>query len=80
MVIDEFTCNLQDICAGVPQGSPVSPILFNIYLSGIFDKIEQENPEIIALSFADDIAFLAPEKTVEEVQNSLMEAGELAVK
>lgn len=80
LVIDGFTCQLQDICAGVPQGSPVSPILFNIYLSGIFNQIEQENSDIIALSFADDIAFLAPGKSVKDIQNALTEAGELAVK
>ena len=45
----------------------MSPILFIIYLSGIFNKIEEQNPEITALSFADDIAFLAPEKTVKDI-------------
>jgi retron-type reverse transcriptase len=63
----------------VPQGSPVSPILFNIYLSGIFEKIEEQNPEIIALSFVDDIAFLAPEKTVKDIQDALTNAGEQAI-
>ena len=67
LVIDGFTCQFKDICAGVPQGSPVSPILFNIYLSGIFNRIEQENPDIITLSFTDDIAFLAPGKSVEDI-------------
>ena len=80
LVIDGFTCQLQDICAGVPQGSLVSPILFNMYLSGIFEKIEQENPDITALSFADDIGFLAPGKTVEDIQKALSQAGDLAVK
>jgi 2-phospho-L-lactate transferase/gluconeogenesis factor (CofD/UPF0052 family) len=63
----------------VPQGSPVSSILFNIYLSGIFDKIEEHNPEIITLSFADDIAFLAPGKTVKDIQDALTNAGEQAI-
>ena len=80
LIIDGFTCQLQDICAEIPQSSSVSSILFNIYLSEIFDKIEQENSNITALSFTDNIAFLTPEKIVEEVQNSLTEAGELAVK
>jgi retron-type reverse transcriptase len=63
----------------VPQGSPVSPILFNIYLSGIFDRIEEQNPEIIALSFADDIAFLASRKTVKDIQDALTNAEEQAI-
>jgi Reverse transcriptase (RNA-dependent DNA polymerase)/Endonuclease-reverse transcriptase len=79
LVIDGFTCSLKDTNSGVPQGSPVSPILFNIYLSGIFDKIEEQNPEITALSFADDIAFLAPGKTVKDIQDALTNAGEQAI-
>jgi adenine/guanine phosphoribosyltransferase-like PRPP-binding protein len=63
----------------VPQGSPVSLILFNIYLSGIFDKIEEQNPEITALLFIDDIAFLASGKTVKDIQDALTNAGEQAI-
>jgi Reverse transcriptase (RNA-dependent DNA polymerase) len=63
----------------VPQGSPISPILFNIYLSGIFNKIEEQNPEIIALSFVDDIAFLASRKTVKDIQDVLSNAEEQAI-
>jgi hypothetical protein len=53
LVIDGFQCPEQGIKAGIPQGSPVSPIL--IYLSGIFQAIEEAVPGIQALSFADDI-------------------------
>jgi retron-type reverse transcriptase len=63
---------------GVPQGSPVSLILFIIYLSGIFNKIEEQNPDITALSFTDDIAFLAPGKTVKDIQEALSNAREQA--
>jgi len=67
LVIDGFTCPNRDIITGVPQGSPVSPILFIIYLSGVFNSIEARIPEITALSFADDIALLAPGKTIKEI-------------
>lgn len=32
LVIDQQQCQVQSIESGVPQGSPVSPILFTIYL------------------------------------------------
>ena len=51
-----------------------------MYLSNIFKKIEQENPNIKALSFADDIDFLVSGKTVENIQKVLTETGDLAVK
>ena len=51
-----------------------------MYLSNIFKTIEQENPDITVLSFADDIDFLAPGKTVEDIQKALTEAGDLAIK
>jgi Reverse transcriptase (RNA-dependent DNA polymerase) len=57
----------------------VSPILFIIYLSGIFDRIEEQNPEIITLSFIDDIAFLAPNKTVKDIQDALINTREQAI-
>ena len=65
MIKDGFTC--QDIYTGVLQESSVSPILFNMYLSSIFEKIEQENPDITTLSFVDDIDFLASGKIVEDI-------------
>ena len=51
-----------------------------MYLSSIFKKIEQENPDITTLSFVDDIGFLTPEKTVEDIQKALTKTGDLAVK
>jgi Reverse transcriptase (RNA-dependent DNA polymerase) len=74
-----FTCSLKDINSGMPQGSPVSSILFNIYLSGIFDRIEEQNPEIRVLSFINDITFLAPGKIVKDIQDTLTNAGEQAI-
>jgi Reverse transcriptase (RNA-dependent DNA polymerase) len=79
LIIDGFTCLLKDTNSGVSQGSLVSSILFIIYLSGIFNKIEKQNPEITALFFANDIAFLAPGKTVKDIQDALTNAREQAI-
>ena len=51
-----------------------------MYLSNIFKKIEQENLDITALSFADDIDFLVPGKTVENIQKALIKVEDLAIK
>jgi retron-type reverse transcriptase len=79
LVIDGFTYSLKDTNSGVPQGSPISLILFIIYLSRIFDKIEEQNPDITALSFTDNITFLAPRKTVKDIQEALSNAREQAI-
>lgn len=66
LTIDNTQCPTQPISSGVPQGSPVSPILFAIYLSGVFGEIERTVPGVHTLSFADDIGLLAPGYSVQE--------------
>jgi len=44
------------------EGSPVSPILFTIYLSCLFGYVEDKVPGIKALSFVDDVAWQAEGK------------------
>jgi len=56
---------------GVPQGSPVAPILFTAYLSGIFDRVEAACPSIQGLSFVDDVAWWAEGKSKKEVAEAL---------
>jgi retron-type reverse transcriptase len=39
---------------GIPQGLPVSPILFAIYISSIFQEVE-DNSQGVSLSFIDNL-------------------------
>jgi len=59
LVLDGQTGKANPVDTGIPQGSPVAPILFTTYLSGIFDKVEAAVPGIRGLSFVDDISWWA---------------------
>jgi len=59
LVLDSKTCEANPVDTGIPQGSPVAPILFTTYLSGISDKAEAAVSGIRGLSFVDDISWWA---------------------
>jgi retron-type reverse transcriptase len=40
---------------GLPQGSPVSPILFLIYIADLAALVETQVPNTIGLSFVNDV-------------------------
>ena len=48
----------RQITAGVPQGSPLSPILFLLYTTSLYSQL-QEHHGLIAVGFADDLNLLA---------------------
>ena len=53
---------LDNICIiyqifGIPQGSPVSPIMFLIFIQHVIGALEHRN-EIVTLSYADDLAMV----------------------
>lgn len=67
LVIDGHENKEREIETGIPQGSPVSPILFLIYISGVFDKVSETSPLVTSLSFVDDLGFIASGSSVKEV-------------
>ena len=46
------------IDTGIPQGSPVSPILFLIYLSPLFEIMDSQHPDVTCPSYIDDICLM----------------------
>lgn len=50
LVIDGHENLEQSIETGIPQGSLVSPILFLIYISGVFDEVAEVVPDIISFN------------------------------
>jgi len=52
-----------EVDTGIPQGSPVSPILFTVYLSGLFGYVEERVP---VLSFVDDVVWTTEGETEDD--------------
>jgi hypothetical protein len=78
IVLDGETGQVHPVDTGIPQGSPVAPILFVTYLSGIFDEVERKAQGVSGLSFADDIAWWV-EGGEQEVADSLAAAAKIAI-
>lgn len=83
LVIDGHNNQEKAVETGIPQGSPASPILFLIYISGVFEQVEKRLPEIILLSFVNDLGLIASgtpvkeiAKTLEKVRKIVLEWGE----
>ena len=58
--------NLQPVNTGIPQGSPISPIRFLIYLRYLFTTIQQSHPTTTTPSYIDDVACLVVGDSEEE--------------
>ena len=69
----------QDIETRSPQGSPVSPLLFLIYISGVFEKVTDSNPVVMSLFFIDNLGFIASENSVEELAKTLGEVAKVVL-
>jgi len=66
MVIEGNAMERHPVEAGVPQGSPVSPILFAIYTSGLIKWVE-DYVSAEGLSFVDDLGWVATGSDVNQV-------------
>jgi len=73
MSMDGKEGDSMDVETGVPQGSPVSPVLFVIYLSGLFGQVEKKEEECGSegISFVDDVAWVVEGEDVGECTQRL---------
>jgi hypothetical protein len=71
MIIEGNAMERHPVEAGVPQGSPVSPIHFAIYTSGLTKWVEHYVSEAEGLSFVDDLGRVATGSDVNHVVSVL---------
>ncbi|XP_058816134.1 uncharacterized protein LOC131679420 [Topomyia yanbarensis] len=67
LATEEGTVQME-VSEGLPQGCPLSPILFNLYTANLHDL---SNDECELVQFADDFAVIAKGKTMEEATKRL---------
>ena len=56
---------MTDIECGIPQGSPISPVLFLIYIRDLFTIIKTKH-NVQMPSFIDDVAIYAKSKSISQ--------------
>lgn len=54
LIIDRHQYGKTAVVTGVPQRSPVSPIIFVIYLSGVYKEVKKRVEGYRTTSFADN--------------------------
>jgi hypothetical protein len=70
VVIESNVLQSHPVEAGVPQGSPVLPILFAIHAAGLIKWVE-ERVQVERLSFVNDLGWVATVKDVNQVVETL---------
>lgn len=62
------------------QGLPISPILFLIYISRVFDMVIITSSNTISLWFIDNLGFLVNRKLIHKVAADLKQIEEMVLR
>ncbi len=80
LVIDEHDNKEKKIGIGIPQGSPVSSVLFLIYMNRVLNKVLKTNPLVISLLFIYDLEFIVLGSLVKEIVKTLGKVAQAILK
>ena len=79
-MIDRHDNKKRNIETRISQGSPVSPILFLIYISRVFIKISEISPLATSLLFVNKLGFIASNSSVKEIIKVLEKVAKEVIK
>lgn len=71
LCFDGFVSTIYEITTGIPQGSPLSPILYLFYNADLIETCNSE-PSTKAIGYVDDVAIVKWSKSTEENCESLL--------
>jgi hypothetical protein len=78
ITVDGYHGKAAKVNTGIPQGSPVSPILFAIYLSCLFPFVEAKVEGVEGISFADDVGWWVSGKDIPDIRLKLEKCARLS--
>ena len=61
----------EEITTGLPQGSPVSPVLFGIYISGVHEAVQSRVQGAEGISFVDDVTWFVTGPNIKTIREGL---------
>jgi hypothetical protein len=61
----DFENSLEKVELGIPQGSPISPILYLFYNADLLESYEDTSLSLSPTGFADDVTLIVYSRTVE---------------
>ena len=72
--LQDFESSIEEVELGIPQGSPISPILYLFYNADLLEESEDISISVTPTGFVDDISLLTYSKSTERNVRNLEKA------
>ena len=80
MSIDGQEGEEMGVTTGLPQGSPVSPVLFALYIAEIHQAVESQMEDCRGISFVDDVTWIVEAVDLDDVTAKLKECAQASLR